>query len=235
MNDMFNKDCYICFLKEAVAYLLEDNDVRLKESFLLYIAKDEVKFDSFKSLLVDIKKEISEDLEFFMESDPAVDSKEEIIWAYPGYKAIVFYRIAHALNSLGLEVEARLISEVAHSLTGIDIHPAAQIGYPFFIDHGTGIVIGQTAIIGKRVKLYQGVTLGALSLSNAQSLKNVKRHPTIGDNVTIYSCATILGDISIGNNVTIGANVFLTESVKDNMRVILGKPSLVMSQKDTNK
>ena len=166
-----------------------------------------------------------------MDSDPAVESAEEIKIAYPGYKAIVIYRLSHILYGLGYKVEARIISELGHSKTGIDIHPAAEIGYPFFIDHGTGIVIGETASVGKKVKLYQGVTLGALSINNASSLRGIKRHPSIGDNITIYANASILGPIQVGDNVVIGGNVFLTEDVPSNTQVSIGKPVLVYKSK----
>ncbi|MBP5551598.1 MAG: serine acetyltransferase [Bacilli bacterium] len=233
MVGIYNKECYSCFLKEATKYLTknEDNLEKVKESFLCNISEDKDSLAKFIDKIDTIKKELKEDLDFYMISDPAIDSSEEVVLAYPGYKAITCYRIAHALRETGLKVQARLISELAHSATGIDIHPAARIGTPFFIDHGTGIVIGETTVIGSRVKLYQGVTLGALSLENATSLRGVKRHPTIEDNVTIYACASILGDIVIGTNCTIGANVFLTESVAPNQKVTIGKPTLVYKDK----
>ena len=233
MVGIYNKECYSCFIKEATNYLTknEDNLEKVKESFLCNISEDKDSLNKFIERIDVIEKELKEDLDFYMISDPAIDSSEEVVLAYPGYKAITCYRIAHALREAGLKVQARLISELAHSATGIDIHPAARIGTPFFIDHGTGIVIGETTVIGSRVKLYQGVTLGALSLENATSLKGVKRHPTIEDNVTIYACASILGDIVIGTNCTIGANVFLTESVAPNQKVTIGKPTLVYKDK----
>ena len=229
----FNQEKYGIFLKDTISFLtsITNNLDKIRESFLLYIDDDDVKADAFIDKLEDVKDALKDDLAFFMISDPAIDSKEEIILAYPGYQAITCYRIAHILYALGDKVEARMISEMAHSATGIDIHPAAQIASPFFIDHGTGIVIGETAVIGSHVKLYQGVTLGALSLENATQLKGVKRHPTIKDHVTIYSCASILGDITIGENCTIGANVFLTESIDANMKVTIGKPQLVIKEK----
>ena len=233
MVGIYNKECYSCFLKEVTNYLTKDEKSldKVKESFLNNIINDVTFLDKFLKKIDIIKKELKEDLDFYMISDPAIDSSEEVVLAYPGYKAITCYRVAHTLRETGLKVQARLISELAHSATGIDIHPAAKIGTPFFIDHGTGIVIGETTIIGSRVKLYQGVTLGALSLENATSLRGVKRHPTIEDNVTIYACASILGDIVIGKNCTIGANVFLTESVEPNQKVTIGKPTLVFKNK----
>lgn len=204
---------------------------KAEQLFLSYIDEDEEKFNQFFSRLDNVTKLLKQDLDFFMESDPAVDSEEEVIISYPGFKAIVYYRIAHELHNLGILLPSRIITEEAHSNTGIDIHPGATIGSPFFIDHGTGIVIGETAIVGKYVKLYQGVTLGAVSLSKGIKMKGIKRHPTIKDHVTIYSNASILGDVTIGENVTLGGSVFLTESVPANTKVVLGKPDLVVIKK----
>ena len=170
-------------------------------------------------------------MQFFLDSDPAATSLEEIRLAYPGYKAIAIYRVSHILHKLGYKVHARFFSEIGHSMTGIDIHPAAVIDYPFFIDHGTGIVVGQTSTIGKRVKIYQSVTLGAISLSDAEKWRNVVRHPQVGNNVTIYAGASLLGAINIGDNVTIGSNVFLTEDVPSNTKVVIGKPELIIQSK----
>ena len=171
----------------------------------------------FVKELPNIKTEVQKDLDFFFESDPASESKDEIVIAYPGFLAIMYYRIAHIIHSLAVPYVPRMITEIAHSKTGIDIHPGCKIGSPFFIDHGTGIVIGETAEIGDHVKLYQGVTIGALSLRDGQALKGKKRHPTILNNVTIYSGASIFGgETIIGNNVILGSNVFITESIPDN-------------------
>ena len=168
-----------------------------------------------------------------MDSDPAVDSREEVILAYPGFKAIRYYRIAHELYLLNEKLFARIISEEAHFLTGIDIHPACKIDSPFFIDHGTGIVIGETTEIGHHVRLYQGVTLGALSLKDPTKVRGVKRHPTIGNNVIIYANASILGgDVIIGDNVVIGGNVFLTESIPANHKVLIQNPKLNVIKND---
>ena len=155
---------------------------------------------------------LNTDIDALLAGDPAARTRFEIIRAYPGFYAISFYRIAHALLILHIPLLPRIITEYAHSKTGIDIHPGARIGDYFFIDHGTGIVIGETTIIGSHVKLYQGVTLGALSVD--KSLATVKRHPTVEDHVIIYSGATILGgETIIGHNSIIGGNVWLTKSV----------------------
>lgn len=152
------------------------------------------------------------DVVAIVDGDPAATSKFEVIRTYPGFLAASLYRIAHSLLKLEVPLIPRILTECAHSLTGIDIHPAAVIGEYFYIDHGTGIVIGQTTVIGNHVKLYQGVTLGGLSVD--KNMANIKRHPTIGDHVIIYAGATILGgDTVIGHHCTIGGNVWLTKSV----------------------
>lgn len=157
-----------------------------------------------------------------LEGDPASLSLQEVIFCYPGYYAILTYRIANILVRMGLPFLARMASEDAHRSTGIDINPGATIGESFFIDHGTGIVIGETAVIGDRVKLYQGVTLGALSLKDGHKLSGKKRHPTIENDCTIYSNATILGgETVIGHDTTIGANTYLLSSVEPHSRVLL--------------
>ena len=220
------------FVEETKSYVLFDanNLDKIHKCFLIAIDDNEEQYAKFEAKLPELKKALKADLEFFMESDPAVDSEREILLAYPGYKAISSYRIAHIIHELGYSLPARLITEGAHSYTGIDIHPAAQLASPLFIDHGTGIVIGETTISGKNLKLYQGVTLGALSLKCGSKLKGCKRHPTIGENVVIYAGASLLGNITIGNNVTIGSNVFITESIPDNVKVSFSKPSLVITE-----
>ncbi len=227
---MVNNELELIDFAETVSeILLCDNETKIKRPF---VNNDKKQKEAFYSKIDELKDKVRQDLNFFLASDPAADSKEEIIACYPGYKAIVYYRIAHELSKLGLKFEARIISEYIHRHTGIDIHPASEIGVPFFIDHGTGIVIGETTIIGNYVKLYQGVTLGALSLSAGSALKGAKRHPTIGNNVTIYSNASIFGgDTIIGDNVVIGSNVFLVESVPANHKVMLRKPKLVLIKK----
>ncbi len=218
-------------LDNSLAYVTDDVAENLLPLFKEAIEDNEEAYKSFVKELNNIKDILKEDLEFFLDSDPAATGTDEIKLAYPGFKAIAIYRISHALYKLGYKVQARFISEVAHSATGIDIHPAAEISYPFFIDHGTGIVIGETSKIGKRAKIYQCVTLGAVSLSNAKELRGVTRHPQLGNDVTLYAGASLLGAIKIGDNVTIGSNVFLTKDVPSNMKVIIGEPELIYKNK----
>ncbi|MCL2079492.1 MAG: serine acetyltransferase [Oscillospiraceae bacterium] len=176
----------------------------------------------FIERLPQIQRLLYKDAEAGFEGDPAARGIDEVILTYPGFFAILVYRAAHALHLENVPLIPRIMSEYAHSTTGVDIHPGAQIGEYFFIDHGTGIVIGETTVIGNRVKLYQGVTLGGLSTKGGQKLAGKKRHPTIEDNVTIYSGATILGGGTvIGKNSTIGGNVFITESVPEDSKVKL--------------
>jgi serine O-acetyltransferase len=174
-----------------------------------------------------IKDFLEKDIEAAYSGDPAAYSKAEIVLSYPGIYATMVYRIAHELYLLSVPLIPRIMSEYAHSVTGIDIHPGAAIGKYFFIDHGTGIVIGETAVIGDNVKLYQGVTLGALSTKGGQSIKGVKRHPTLSDNVTVYSGASILGgDTIIGEGVVVGGNAFVIRSVPEKTRVSVKNPEL---------
>ena len=169
---------------------------------------------SFFKLLPKLREYASYDVQAALEGDPAAIDKDQIISCYPGVFAITVYRIAHEFLKLDVPYIPRIICEFAHNKTGIEIHPGAQIGKHFFIDHGTGVVIGETTVIGDNVKIYQGVTLGALSTRGGQGLKGKKRHPTIEDCVTIYSGASVLGgDTVIGKGVTIGGNAFITESV----------------------
>ena len=171
------------------------------------------------------------DLEAAFVGDPAAKSKSEIICSYPGFLAIFVYRAAHILYEAGVPLIPRIMTEYAHSRTGIDINAGATIGRSFFIDHGTGVVIGETTVIGDNVKIYQGVTLGALSTRLGRKLGGKKRHPTIENDVTIYSGATILGgDTVIGEGSVIGGNVFITESVPKNMRVSMKAPELVYKE-----
>jgi serine O-acetyltransferase len=170
----------------------------------------------FARQLPAIRALLVSDLMAAFQGDPAATSISEILLCYPGMSAIIQYRLAHALNKLGAPLVARLISEIAHSTTGIDIHPGAEIGRGFFIDHGTGVVIGATAVIGENVRLYQAVTLGAKRFpidASGGLVKGEPRHPVIEDNVVIYAGATILGRITVGRDSTIGGNVWLTQSV----------------------
>lgn len=202
---------------------------KVKNFLKRYLSTD--KIDVFFQILDTISQQMNEDVEISFTSDPAATSLEEIIYTYPGIFAISIYRVAHELWKMSIVLLPRMMSEYVHSKTGIDIHPASKIGNSFFIDHGTGIVIGETTIIGKNVKIYQGVTLGAISLEDGQKLKGKKRHPTIEDNVTIYANATILGDIIIGENVTIGGNVFLTNSIAKNQLVRMKKQEIEIKEK----
>ena len=184
--------------------------------------------------LADIQKMIIKDVDAAYNGDPAAKTKEEIIFCYPGLFAIFVYRIAHELYKMHVPFIPRIMSEYAHGHTGIDINPGADIGEYFFIDHGTGVVIGETTKIGNNVKIYQGVTLGALSTRSGQLLRNVKRHPTIEDNVTIYSSASILGgETVIGRGSVIGGNAFITESVPAGTKVSVKVPELCFTERES--
>jgi serine O-acetyltransferase len=175
-----------------------------------------------------VRDVLATDVQAALTGDPAACNSEEVILSYPGVQAIASHRIAHELYLLGVPMLPRMMSEVTHSRTGIDIHPGADIGPSFFIDHGTGVVMGETTQLGARVKLYQGVTLGALSVRGRDEARGRKRHPTIEDDVTIYAGATILGgDTVIGKGCTIGGNVWLTHSVAPGITVVLDTPSLL--------
>ncbi|OQW41274.1 MAG: serine acetyltransferase [Proteobacteria bacterium SG_bin4] len=171
---------------------------------------------AFAKSLPEIRRLLESDIKAAYEGDPAARNVDEVLVCYPGIMAITHYRLAHVLHELGVPLIARMISEIAHSVTGIEIHPGAQIGGSFFIDHGTGVVIGETAIIGQNVRLYQAVTLGAKRFpvdENGALVKGNLRHPIVEDDVVIYAGATILGRITIGRGSTIGGNVWLTRSV----------------------
>ncbi len=175
-----------------------------------------------------IREYIDTDIQATYDGDPAAYNKDEIISSYPGLYAVFTSRVAHELYLFGVPLIPRIMTEHAHSITGIDIHPGTTIGKYFFIDHGTGIVIGETTVIGDNVKIYQGVTLGALSTRGGQTLKSVKRHPTICDNVTIYSGASILGgETVIGKGVVVGGNAFITSSVPEGARVSVKSQELL--------
>jgi len=185
--------------------------------------------------LPDIRQALKGDVEAAYSGDPAAKSYEEIVISYPGITAIATYRIAHELYLKDVPLIPRIMTEWAHAHTGIDIHPGARIGRDFFIDHGTGVVIGETSVIGDRVKIYQGVTLGALSFrrdSRGRIIKGGKRHPTIEDDVTIYAEATILGDVKIGRRAVIGGNVWIKESVPADVTVTLSNPDLVYTDRN---
>ncbi len=185
--------------------------------------------DKFFSEIPLIYTRLIQDAETYNCSDPASYCKEEIILCYPGFYAVMIYRLANVMYRLGIPILPRVISEYAHSQTGIDIHPGATIGPDFYIDHGTGIVIGETTVIGRKVKVYQGVTLGATFVD--KKLSGMRRHPTIEDNVIIYAGSTILGgDTVIGHDTVIGGNVWLTESVPP-YSVVYHKPEIVIKDK----
>jgi serine O-acetyltransferase len=170
----------------------------------------------------EIQRLVRSDVEAAYEGDPALKTRDEAIFAYPGVFAVTNQRVAHRLHVLGVPLIPRIITEYAHTLTGIDIHPGARIGERFFIDHGTGVVVGETAVLGDRVRLYQGVTLGAKSFpldEHGKPIKGIDRHPIVEDDVVIYSGATILGRIVIGKGSSIGGNVWLTQPVPPNSRI----------------
>lgn len=222
------KDTVEIFTK-GLFYMLFDEEYRLhksefvKDNFLkittkLQLENGEDIWNQFENQFADIREKLDLDAIAIQQNDPAAKSLTEVYLAYPGFHAIAIHRLSHALYHLKSFVISRMMSEHVHGLTGIDIHPGATIGDSFFIDHGTGIVIGETTIIKNNVKIYQGVTLGGLQIK--KSLSSTKRHPTIEDNVTIYANATILGgDIVIGANSIIGANVWITQSVPENSLV----------------
>lgn len=181
--------------------------------------------------LPEIQKMLANDVEAAYNGDPAAKSRAEIVFSYPGLYAITVHRLAHVLYEADVPLVPRIMTEYAHSLTGIDINAGAKIGSYFFIDHGTGVVIGETCEIGNFAKIYQGVTLGALSTRKGQALAGIKRHPTLKNRVTVYSGATILGgDTVIGDDCVIGGNAFVTSSVPDRTRVSVESPSLTFRE-----
>lgn len=182
---------------------------------------------AFLERLPEIQALVATDVEATHDGDPAANGKDEIVLSYPGVYVTMVNRLAHELHLLDVPLIPRMMTEHAHSLTGIDIHPGASIGHHFFIDHGTGVVVGETTVIGNFVKIYQGVTLGAMSVRGGRLLRGAKRHPTIRDHVTIYSGASILGgDTVIGEGVVIGSNAFITKSVPEQTRVSVKNPEL---------
>ncbi|MCR4776220.1 MAG: serine O-acetyltransferase [Saccharofermentans sp.] len=225
--------------KNGIALMIEDIFYRLNKQVALAIdfkgemTEEQRKEESFRicssfvEKIPQIREYLETDLLATYDGDPAASSFEEIIIAYPGLIAITIYRMAHELYLLNVPIIPRLMTEFAHSRTGIDIHPGATIGKNFFIDHGTGIVVGETSIIGENVKIYQGVTIGALSTRGGQKLSGKKRHPTIEDNVVIYAGASILGgETVIGRNSVIGGNTFITSSVPADTRVSIKNPEM---------
>ena len=192
--------------------------------------------DEFVAALPEVRRLVETDVDAAYDGDPAATSRMEVVMAYPGLYAVTVHRLAHVLYTLKVPILPRVMSELAHSKTGIDIHPGATIGERFFIDHGTGVVIGETTVIGRNVRLYQGVTLGGLSFAKDDSgalVKGLKRHPNIEDNVVIYANATILGgDTTIGHDSEIGGSVWLIESVPPNSRVYNKPPAPVIKTKN---
>lgn len=238
-----NNNIKVCTLRNNISMLIEDVMFRLKKQIALVMGGEECNDEDiinkanavtleFIKRLRKIRQLIATDVKAAYDGDPAAFSKDEIIYSYPGLFATLVNRIAHELYLLNVPIIPRMMTEYAHSVTGIDIHPGASIGNYFFIDHGTGIVIGETTTIGNNVKIYQGVTLGALSTRGGQALKSKKRHPTIGDNVTIYSGASILGgDTYIGKDSVIGGNAFITRSVPDGAKVSVKNQELMYNYK----
>ena len=203
----------------------EENDV---EKLTEQAEKDTV---TFLKKIPDVRAMLETDLEAAFQGDLAAKYRDEIILSYPGMFAITVNRLAHELFLLEVPLIPRIMTEYAHSITGIDIHPGATIGKYFFIDHGTGVVVGETTVIGDRVKIYQGVTLGALSTRGGQKLRDVRRHPTIEDDVTIYSGASILGgETVVGKNSVIGSNVFITSSIPADTKVSMKDQDLRWGQ-----
>ena len=201
--------------------------LRHRQDLLAQAAPAEDISFAFLARLPLVREYLATDVSASFDGDPAAFSKDEIISSYPGIYAIMVYRLAHVLYELEVPLIPRIMTEYAHNVTGIDIHPGARIGHHFFIDHGTGIVIGETTIIGNHVKLYQGVTLGGLSTRGGQTMKGMKRHPTIEDHVTIYSGASILGGTTVvGEGVIIGSNAFVTQSVPEKTKVSVKNPEL---------
>ena len=229
---LFNLDATPCECEYEVAQRLKAKELEFSGIIYDYLKDNEVAQKetlSFFNSIENIYLTLLRDAQAILDNDPAAQNLEEVYMAYPGFYAIVVHRFAHQLWIQNLKLLARVWSEFAHSKTGIDIHPGAKIGNNFCIDHGTGIVIGETCVIGNNVKIYQGVTLGALSVSKDKM--NAVRHPRIGDNVVIYSGATILGgQTHIGHDSTIGGNVWLTESVEP-FTVMYYKSEVITKQK----
>ena len=223
---MLTEDVAFKLINQIRIVLRYDEKYENADESVISEKAEEITFE-FLGKLPKIREYVETDVQAAFDGDPAAYNKDEIIYSYPGLYAIIVNRLAHELFLLGVPLIPRIMTEHAHSKTGIDIHPGASIGRYFFIDHGTGIVIGETTTIGDNVKVYQGVTLGALSTRGGQSLKNKKRHPTIEDNVTIYSGASILGGQTVvGRSAVIGGNAFITSSVPEGAKVSIGNQEL---------
>ncbi|MBU2498186.1 MAG: serine acetyltransferase [Proteobacteria bacterium] len=217
-------------LSEQIILSCQDDCLRNDQPCTRCTQESREKALRFMEALPEIRRVLATDIRAALEGDPAAKSSDEVILSYPGPFAIMVYRLAHELYELEVPLLPRMMTEYAHTLTGIDIHPGAKIGKSFFVDHGTGVVVGESTEIGDRVRIYQGVTLGALSLPRdaGNRFRNKKRHPTIEDDVIIYSNATILGgEPVIGARSIIGGNVWLTESVPPDTKVLLKRPELV--------
>lgn len=233
------------FTTSIFYFLFEDEELHeyqlfnIKMDFLEIVERLNIKggeevWEQFHPLIPGISEKVKLDAAAIEKNDPAAKSIEEVYFAYPGLFAIAIYRLSHELHKLGLPLIPRIMSEYAHSSTGTDIHPGAQIGESFFIDHATGTVIGETTIIGKNVMIYQGVTLGAFHIDKA--LSHTKRHPTIEDDVIIYANATILGgETVVGAGSTVGANVWITESIAPNSFVYHKPETRIINKKDEKK
>lgn len=222
--------------KHNLSMLIEDVMFNLSRQVSRVLAQDEEKASqvclAFLGQIPKIRQVIQTDLQAAYDGDPAATGKAEVIFSYPGLYAITVYRLAHELHQLQVPMIPRIMTEYAHSMTGIDIHPGATIGNYFFIDHGTGIVIGETTVIGDNVKIYQGVTLGGLSTRGGQDLRGKRRHPTIRDNVTIYANATILGgETEIGADCVVGSSAFITKSIPAGTTVTLKSQELQLRKK----
>jgi serine O-acetyltransferase len=212
-----------------LAYQYEDPSL---ERYDAMVQSDQI-VRSLSALLPQIRLDLKKDVQAGYDGDPATKTIREVVLSYPYIKSLTTHRIAHELFKMGVPLIPRMMSEFAHSETGIDIHPGAQIGSSFFIDHGTGTVIGETTVIGNNAKLYQGVTLGALSFPKdgcGSLIRGVKRHPTIEDNVTVYANATILGNITIGANSIIGSNVWIKDSVPANSMVTIAEVQMTIRE-----
>ncbi len=228
--------------KHNLSMLIEDVMFNLNRQILLVLQENRADNPEgmaqdvclkFFEAIPQVRAMVQTDVQAAYDGDPAATSKDEVIFCYPGLFAITVYRLAHVLYELKVPMLPRIMTEHAHSVTGIDIHPGAAIGEYFFIDHGTGIVIGETTVIGKHVKIYQGVTLGGLTTRGGQSLRGSKRHPTIEDNVTIYAGASVLGgETVIGRDSVIGSNAFITSSVAPCTRVSMKNVELQFKERN---